>query len=181
MKKGSSAQSRPSWSLSPREAAPQTQVQKNIPKGGVIFKDVYRKRNDNACLKRNTDSGNKMGQQLSIMERPSGTIEQYTRKNLSIMCLPTQGPYRPWACSHPQNNVNYEWLLPFLMHNTTSYIYHSWMCVVCVWCAGVCVCVCVCVEGEHGGVKSPNQLGQRTFPPLLCLVLSHNALCKLCT
>ena len=35
-----------------------------------------------------------IGQQVSVTTRPSGTIEQYTRKNLSIMCLPTQGPYR---------------------------------------------------------------------------------------
>ena len=34
-----------------------------------------------------------IGQQVSVT-RPSETIEQYTRKNLSIMCLPTQGPYR---------------------------------------------------------------------------------------
>ena len=35
-----------------------------------------------------------IGQQVSVTTRPSGTNEQYTRKNLSIMCLPTQGPYR---------------------------------------------------------------------------------------
>ena len=120
------------------------QVWKNVPKGGVIFKDVYRKRNDNVHLKRNTDSGNKIGQQLSVMGRPSERNEQYTRKNLSIMCLPTQGPYRAWACSHTQNNMNYEWPLPFLMHKTTSHIYHPLKCV-CVVCRCVCVCVCVCV------------------------------------
>ena len=35
-----------------------------------------------------------IGQQVNVTTRLSGTIEQYTRKNLSIMCLPTQGPYR---------------------------------------------------------------------------------------